>query len=82
MYFNVVNCTKPINIINIYYFLSCFFMNFLHSFYIMDIPTFTISFRNNLVLYNIVLYSMLRQFKTNEHVPAPYAPDTKVLLGT
>ena len=82
MYFSVVNCTKPINLINISYFLGCFFVNFLHSFYIMDTLTFTISFRNNLILYNIVLYFMLRQFRTNEDVPAPYAPDTKVLLGT
>ena len=48
----------------------------------MDIQTFTISFRNNFVLNNTRLDSVLRQFKTNEDVPAPYAPDTKVLLGT
>ena len=46
----------------------------------MDIQTFTISFRNNFVLNNTLLYSVLRQFKTNEDVPASYAPDTKVLL--
>ena len=46
----------------------------------MDIQTFTISFRNNFALNNTLLYSVLRQFETNEDVPAPYAPDTKVLL--